>query len=217
MADGRLLKPTHPAMSVDSTSLQRVFGSGGATGQLWIAFSEKTLLHPPYTHRWDQSPGTIHVFATELVEDYDLSAKEFPPFHTTFPKTTFPQSVAFQYTLDGTVTRRANFGTDTALIMRVSMCGEADFQHWIIAPVLNNGLVLFGELTKIVPVSETCFKSFINVGDIYIISLEGAPGENVTLIVFDSSSQNNDLVECTIGPSGSAVLHMASTGSSCTG
>ena len=114
-----------------------MFGSGGATGQLWIAFSEKTLLHPPYTHRWDQSSGTIHVFATELVEDYDLSAKEFPPFHTTFPKTTFPQSVAFQYTLDGTVTRRANFGTDTALIMRVSMCGETDFQHWIIAPVYS--------------------------------------------------------------------------------
>ena len=97
------------------------------------------------------------------------------------------------------------------------MCGEADFQHWIIAPVLNNSLVLFGELTKIVLVSETCFKSLINDGDIYIISLEGGPGENVTLIVFDSSSLKNDLVECTIGPSGSAVLHMASTGSSCTG
>ena len=45
------------------------------------------------------------------------------------------------------------------------MCGEADFQYWIIAPVLNNGLVLFGELTKIVPVSETRFKSFLNAGD----------------------------------------------------
>ena len=70
-----------------------------------------------------------HVFAAELVEDYNLSANEFPPSRTTFPQTTIPQSVAFQYTLDGTVTRRANFGTDTAL--RVSMCGEADFQYWI--------------------------------------------------------------------------------------
>jgi len=123
--------------------------------------------------------------------------------------------VAFQYTLDGTVTRRTNFGTDTAL--RVSMCGEADFQYWIIAPVLKNGLVLFGELTKIVPVSETRFKSFINVGDTYIILLEGVPEEKVTLTVFDSSSLKTDLVECTIGLSGSAVLYMASTGSSCTG
>lgn len=61
------------------------------------------------------------------------------------------------------------------------------------------------------------FKNFINVGDIYIVSLEGAPGEKVTLTVFDSSSLKTELVECTIGPSGSAVLHMASTGSSCTG
>ena len=45
-----------------------------------------------------------HVFATELVEDYDLLAKDS---RTTFPPTTFPQSVAFQYTLDGPVTRRA--------------------------------------------------------------------------------------------------------------
>ena len=77
--------------------------------------------------------------------------------------------------------------------------------------------MLFGELTKIVPVSETRFKSFINVGDIYIISLEGVPEEKVTLTVFDSSSLKTDLVEYTIGLSGSAVLYMASTGSSCTG
>ena len=32
-------------------------------------------------------------------------------------------------------------------------------------------LVLFGELTKIASVSETRFKSFINVGDIYITNI----------------------------------------------
>ena len=40
MKDGRLLKPTHPAMSIDSTFIQRVFGSGGPDGQLWAAFTE---------------------------------------------------------------------------------------------------------------------------------------------------------------------------------
>ena len=39
MMDGRLLKPSHPAMSIDSTFLQRAFGSGGADGQLWAAFT----------------------------------------------------------------------------------------------------------------------------------------------------------------------------------
>ena len=40
MKDGRLLKPTHPAMSIDSTFVQRAFGSGGPDGQLWATFTE---------------------------------------------------------------------------------------------------------------------------------------------------------------------------------
>ena len=40
MKDGRLLKPTRPAMSIDSTFIQRAFGSGGPDGQLWAAFTE---------------------------------------------------------------------------------------------------------------------------------------------------------------------------------
>ena len=40
MADGRLLKPTRPAMSLDSTFLQRALGSGGPDGELWVAYTE---------------------------------------------------------------------------------------------------------------------------------------------------------------------------------
>ncbi len=40
MSDGRLLKPTRPAMSIDSSFLQMAFGSGGPDGELWAAFSE---------------------------------------------------------------------------------------------------------------------------------------------------------------------------------
>ena len=39
MKDGRLLKPTHPAMSIDNTFVQKAFGSGGPDGQLWAAFT----------------------------------------------------------------------------------------------------------------------------------------------------------------------------------
>ena len=38
--DGRILKPTHPAMSIDSTFIQRAFGSGGPEGQFAAAFTE---------------------------------------------------------------------------------------------------------------------------------------------------------------------------------
>ena len=40
MTDGCLLKPTHPAMSLDSTFLYRAFKSSGPNGQLWAAFTE---------------------------------------------------------------------------------------------------------------------------------------------------------------------------------
>ena len=39
MEDGLLLKPTHPAMSLDSTFTQRAFGEGGPKGQLWAGYT----------------------------------------------------------------------------------------------------------------------------------------------------------------------------------
>ena len=43
MMDGRILKPTHPAMSIDSTFVQRAFGSGGPDGQFAAAYAEVIL------------------------------------------------------------------------------------------------------------------------------------------------------------------------------
>ena len=39
MEDGLLLKPTRPAMSLDSTFTQRAFGEGGPRGQLWSGYT----------------------------------------------------------------------------------------------------------------------------------------------------------------------------------
>ena len=173
-----------------------------------------THTHIIHTHTQVESMTWYYIFAAELTADYELSAKELPPSHSTFPQTNFPSSVAVQYTLDGTVTKTASFDTDTAL--RVSMCGEADFQYWVVAPVLKNGLVLFGELTKIVPTSETRFKNIINIDDTYLMLLDGVPGEIVTLTILDSNSLKTEQVKCTVGASGNAKLTMTSTGSSCT-
>lgn len=45
MIDGRLLKPTHPVMSLDSTFLYRAFGSSGPDGQLWAAYTEVIYIY----------------------------------------------------------------------------------------------------------------------------------------------------------------------------
>ena len=39
MEDGLLLKPTRPAMSLDSTFTQRAFGEGGPKGELWAGYT----------------------------------------------------------------------------------------------------------------------------------------------------------------------------------
>jgi len=40
MNDGRLLKATYPAMSLDSTFLRRAFGDKGPDGQMTAAYTE---------------------------------------------------------------------------------------------------------------------------------------------------------------------------------
>lgn len=42
-SDGRLLQPTRPAMSLDSTFVQRAFGTGGPAGQLYVAYTEVSI------------------------------------------------------------------------------------------------------------------------------------------------------------------------------
>lgn len=44
MKDGRILKPTHPHMSFDSTFLQRALGKGGPDGHMGAAFTEVSPL-----------------------------------------------------------------------------------------------------------------------------------------------------------------------------
>ena len=39
MQDGRLLKPTRPAMSHDLTFVQRAFMSGGPKGDVWVGYT----------------------------------------------------------------------------------------------------------------------------------------------------------------------------------
>ena len=48
MADGRLLKPSRPAMSLDSTVLYRAFGKGGPNGDVVASYSEVSALNLYY-------------------------------------------------------------------------------------------------------------------------------------------------------------------------
>ena len=148
-----------------------------------------------------------HVIAAALNGDYALAAAELPPSRFSFPGTSFPTSVAFQHTLDGKVTTVLDFTASSKLM--ISKCGKTDFQYWTIAPVLDNGWALLGELNKILTISETRFPD-IEVRDPsdqqYLVVLQGVAGEIVPVTLYNPKEKKTVTVSCTVGPAGTAVL-----------
>ena len=55
MKDGRLLKPSRPAMSINSTFQQRCFDKYGPSGYVWATFtevSEPLVVYISYFRAW---------------------------------------------------------------------------------------------------------------------------------------------------------------------
>ena len=156
-----------------------------------------------------------YILTGDLSSPYTLTAKELPSTRSTFPASSLPApSIAFQYTLDGTVTKITQFGTpsdfgpDTKL--NISQCTKVDFQYWVIPPYLmSRGLILLGELNKIVPVSEARFSDIIVTADDVIAKINGVPTEKVPVTVYSMSTNKSQVVDCTISASGVNILSLS--------
>ena len=148
-----------------------------------------------------------YIFAAELTVLYSLSANELPPSHSMFPATSFPSTaVAFQYTLDGRVTKMVEFGSDKKL--DIVQCDKSDFQYWVIAPYLPNNLSLLGELTKIIAVSETRYSEFIFISysNTLMMKVRGAPNEVVMTSFYYKNTGTTQTISCYIGTTGINIL-----------
>ena len=145
-----------------------------------------------------------YILAAELTSSYSMSASELPPSHSTFPATSFPRSIAFQYTLNRTVTKTADFGSDTKL--DVEECGKSDFQYWVIAPCLPNGIALLGELDKVTTVSEVRFSDFVVSDSDVTMKVNGVPTEQVSVTLYDVNKKKTMEISCTISDSGTNTL-----------
>ena len=133
-----------------------------------------------------------------------MSANELPPSHSTFPATSFPKSIAFQYTLDKAVTKTVDFGSDTKL--NVAQCGKSDFQYWVIAPYISNGYALLGELDKVTPVSEARFSGFVTSEYDVVMMISGVPTEQVSVTFYDMKNQKTVVIACTVSDFGTNQL-----------
>ena len=100
-----------------------------------------------------------------------------------------------------------DLGPDTKLT--ISQCGKVDFQYWVIPPsLMSHRLVLFGELNKIVPVSEARFSDIINTVDDVIVRVNGVPTEKVPVTVYSIPTNKVQVVECIISASGVNALSL---------
>ena len=127
----------------------------------------------------------------------------------------FPKSIAFQYTLDKTVTKTVDFGSDTKL--DVAQCDKSDFQYWVIAPYFSNGYALLGELDKVTSVSEARFSDIITSGDAVTMKVSGVPTEEVSVTFYDMNSKKTAVTACTISDSGINQVTVAGSTMSCKG
>ena len=148
-----------------------------------------------------------YILAAELTSSYSMSASELPPSRSTFPATSFPKSIAFQYTLDKKVTKTADFGADMKL--DVATCGKSDFQYWVIAPYLPNQFALLGELDKVTTVSEARFSDFEFSQNDVMMKVSGVPKEVVSVTFYDMNKKNTVIISCTIGSGGTNQLSVA--------
>lgn len=61
-----------------------------------------------------------------------------------------------------------------------------DYDYVVLAPVLANGLALVGETGKFVTLADRRFRDVTVAGEAIEVTLDGAPGERVTLATFDT-------------------------------
>ena len=135
---------------------------------------------------------------------YTMQASELPPSRHTKPKTSFPKSVAFTYTLDGKIQKAMNFTGS----LDIAACSVTDFQYWTVAPVFENGWALLGELNKVIAVSETRFINLIlESSSVYATVMAGVPGEEVSVTTYNTNSGKTEVYSCTIGPGGNSALY----------
>lgn len=186
--DGRILKPSKPMRNIDSSFLQRAFGSGGPSGEVWSTHTEVSGL------RW------YHVLSVDLTSTYQFLPKDMLDSHQSEYSVSW---VAYTHTL---LSDPVPF--DESRPIELPKCGRSDFGLWHIAPVFENGWVLLGEMDKFVPVSEQRIRAIEATATDVMIQLVGVPGEEVSMSFWNPSNRSTPGMKftCTIKADGSITL-----------
>ena len=73
---------------------------------------------------------------------------------------------------------------------------------------MSHGLILLGELNKVVPVSEARFSEIIVTADDVMVRVDGVPTEKCPVSVYSMSTNKTQVVDCIISTSGVNILSL---------
>lgn len=189
MADGLLLKPDRPATPVDAMFLGHkrpfitsTFSDQPALGRtLYLAAYLLARKHPERTawdRAWfqlrydDKDPGDMFVFPDQ-VTDWHVDLKQ-------------------DLGIDGPAVIY-NWRTGDADLVQNEFDIPAmehlyDHSFFVIAPIQANDLALIGETGKHITLADARFKSIDVTDDSIEVTLAGVPGEEVSLLAFDTDA-----------------------------
>jgi hypothetical protein len=187
MKDGRLLKPTYPAKSIDATFLYRAFTADGPNGFVWDALSivSNFIFH--------------HILVVDLAAAYNLTTSQVISYN----RQNLAASVVFASGNTNTIT-----SFDSTHPLPLKACGTSDFQLYHTAPILSNGWALLGETGKINPLSDQRFSSITVTSSSVSTVLRGVSGESISVSAAQETggSWKATAYPCTIPSSGTATL-----------
>lgn len=197
-ADGRLLKASRPAKSIDATFAFRAFGRDGPDGEVVASHSDIGDFR------------FYHILAANLKTPYSIKPSGLSP------DASASGSLVFKH-MPGNATAPASVISkpfSDADPVSLAACGKGDFQLVHTTPVLpNTDLVLLGELSKWVPLSPQRVQNiaFATEGakNVFTISMRGASGEKVEMWFADGEGKLSK-VACTLSHAGTATLTMPS-------
>ena len=143
------------------------------------------------------------ILGVNLISPYNVSLGELPLPPSGAAKA--KEYVAFQPSFSGKVNAAMNVTS-----LPVPVCGRADYQYWVLAPVVQDMVVFLGEMGKVVSLSETRFKSIAYTATSVSVTMAGTAGEMVTVAATIGSKSTEGLYyfTCKIPSSGMTTLSL---------
>ena len=125
-----------------------------------------------------------------------MVASQLPPSSSIKPKSSLPHYIAAS-------TRIGSFPSSVTPVysnndvIHLTPCGEKNFSYWTLSPVLpGTSVALFGELDKVLSISEQRFSTIESNENGYVINVRGVKGEYVHLWVYDIVSKTVSKTVC---------------------